>query len=167
MTNHTIVIKLGRAKTGAADSKVQLSLPRISSRLKTRWLWAYGQKIQSTRKGFRACWSRDGIHQIPGRIRLHQTACRRGSRGCRLVDLQKARLESASTRPLPQEFSRKSSWKSGRESGSAAVVVPQHAAQSLTARDLAGCATQFVARFDDAVVKPLMVSFGWSRPRWW
>ena len=39
------------------------------------------------------------------------------------------------------------------------MVIPQHAAQSLTARDLAGCATQFVARFDDAVVKPLMFSF--------
>ena len=77
-----------------------------------------------------------------------------------MVSLQRARLESASTRLVPQEFSGKSSWKSGRESGSAAVVVPQHAAQSLTARDLAGCATQFVARFDDAVVKPLMVSFG-------
>ena len=71
-----------------------------------------------------------------------------------MVDLQKARLESASTRSLPQEFSRKSSWKSVRESGRAAVVVPQHAAQSLTARDLAGCATQFVARFDDAFAKP-------------
>jgi len=30
---------------------------------------------------------------------------------------------------MPQEFSRKSSWKSGRESRSAAVVVPQHAGQ--------------------------------------
>jgi hypothetical protein len=39
-------------------------------------------------------------------------------------------------------------------------VVPQHAAQSLAAHDLAGCATQFVAWFDGAVVKPLMVSFG-------
>jgi len=32
--------------------------------------------------------------------------------------------------------------------------------QSLTVPDLAGCAAQFVARFDDVVVKPLMVSFG-------
>lgn len=77
-----------------------------------------------------------------------------------MVDLQKARLESASTRLVPQAFSRKLSWKSGRESGSAAVVVPQHAAQSRRARDLAGCASHFVVRFDDAVVKPLMVSYG-------
>ena len=77
-----------------------------------------------------------------------------------MVDLQKARLESASTRPLPHEFRRKLSWESGRESRRAAVVEAQHAAQSFTARDLAGCATHFVARFDDAVVKPLMVSFG-------
>ena len=52
-----------------------------------------------------------------------------------------------------------SSWKSGRESGSAAIVVPQHAAQSLAARDLAGCAPHFVAWFDEPIVKPLMVSF--------
>jgi hypothetical protein len=52
-----------------------------------------------------------------------------------------------------------SSWNSGRESASAAVVVPQHAAQSLAARDLAGCAPHFVAWFDEPIVKPLMVSF--------
>ena len=120
----------------------------------------YGQEIQPTRKGLKACWSRDGIHQISGRIWLHQAVCQRGDRGCRLVDLQKARLESASTRLVPQEFSRKSSWESGRESRRAAVVVPQHAAQSFTARDLAACAMHFVARFDDLVVEPLMVSFG-------
>ena len=40
-----------------------------------------------------------------------------------------------------------------------AVVIPQHAAESLTARDLAGCAAHFVAWFDEPIVKPLMVSF--------
>ena len=40
-----------------------------------------------------------------------------------------------------------------------AAVVPQPAAQSFTARDLAACATHFVAWFDDAVAEPLMLSF--------
>jgi hypothetical protein len=39
------------------------------------------------------------------------------------------------------------------------VVVPQHAAQSLAARNLAGCASHFVAWLDELIVKPLMVSF--------
>jgi hypothetical protein len=45
-------------------------------------------------------------------------------------------------------------WESGRESGSAAVVIPQHAAQSLATRDLAGCASHLVAWFDEPIVKP-------------
>jgi len=68
-------------------------------------------------------------------------------------------LESASIRLMPQELSRMSSWESGKESGSAAEVIPQHAAESLTARDVTGCAAHFGARFDDPVVEPLMVSF--------
>src|SRR5512135_560791 len=85
-------------------------------------------KIQPTGKGLKACWSWDGIHQIPGRFCLEQAVGQRGGRGCRLVGLQRARLESAPTRLVPKAFSRKLSWKSGSESGSAAVVVPQHAA---------------------------------------
>src|SRR5262245_7513850 len=43
-------------------------------------------------------------------------------------------------------------------SGCATVVVPQHAAETLVARDLAGSAGHFIARFDQPVVQPLMVS---------
>jgi hypothetical protein len=39
------------------------------------------------------------------------------------------------------------------------MVIPQHAAESLTACDLAGSATYFVAWFDDPIVEPLMVPF--------
>jgi hypothetical protein len=58
-------------------------------------------------------------------------------RGCRLAGLKKVSLESALIRLALPDFSRKLSWKSGRESGSATVVVAEHAAQSLTACDLA------------------------------
>jgi hypothetical protein len=62
----------------------------------------YGQEIQATCNGFKAFWSGDGFHQILGRICLHQTARRGGGgRGCRLIGLQKASLESASTRRVP------------------------------------------------------------------
>jgi hypothetical protein len=37
--------------------------------------------------------------------------------------------------------------------------MPQHAAEPLAARDLAGGAAHFVARFDEPVVEPLMISF--------
>ena len=60
---------------------------------------------------------------------------------------------------MPQEFNRKPSLKAGRESGSAAEVIPQHAAESLTACDVTDGAAHFGAWFDDPVVEPLMVSF--------
>jgi hypothetical protein len=40
------------------------------------------------------------------------------------------------------------------------MVIPQHATESLTACDLAGSAAYFIARFDDPIAEPLMVSFG-------
>ena len=39
------------------------------------------------------------------------------------------------------------------------MVVTEFASQPLTTHDPAGCAAQFVARFDDPVVEPLMVPF--------
>jgi len=39
------------------------------------------------------------------------------------------------------------------------MVIPQHAAESLTACDLAGSAAHFVAWFDDPIAEPLMISF--------
>jgi hypothetical protein len=43
-------------------------------------------------------------------------------------------------------------------SGRATVVVLQHAAETLVARDLAVSAGHFIARFDQPVVEPLVVS---------
>jgi hypothetical protein len=60
---------------------------------------------------------------------------------------------------MPQELSRMSSRESGKESGSAAVVIPHYAAESLTARDVTGCAAHLGAWFDDPIVEPLMVPF--------
>jgi hypothetical protein len=45
------------------------------------------------------------------------------------------------------------------KSGSVAVVVTQHSAESLAALGLTHCLANFVARFDHPVVEPLMVSF--------
>ena len=45
-------------------------------------------------------------------------------------------------------------WNSGRST----IVVPQHTAQSLAARDVVSGAVHFVAGFDQPVVDPLVVS---------
>jgi hypothetical protein len=45
-----------------------------------------------------------------------------------------------------------------RNSCRSTMVVPQHTAQSLAPRDLAGGAAHFVARFNQLVVEPLVVS---------
>jgi hypothetical protein len=39
------------------------------------------------------------------------------------------------------------------------MVIPQRATESLTACDLAGSAAYFIARFDDPIAEPLMISF--------
>jgi len=39
------------------------------------------------------------------------------------------------------------------------MVIAQHAAESLTACDLAGSAGHFIARFNDPIAEPLMISF--------
>jgi hypothetical protein len=49
--------------------------------------------------------------------------------------------------------------KSWRKSRSFAVVIPQHAAESLAAPDLTRSVADFVARFNQAVVEPLMMTF--------
>jgi hypothetical protein len=124
-----------------------------------RLTMAYGPEIEAMRRRFRECWIRDGFPQILGRVCLHQTECRGGGRSWQSVGLHYAGLISASSRRQPQQLIRISSWESSRESGSAAVVIPHYAAESLTARDVTGCAAHLGAWFDDPVVEPLMVSF--------
>ena len=40
------------------------------------------------------------------------------------------------------------------------MVIPQHAAESLTTCNFASSAAHFVAWFDDPIAEPLMISFG-------
>jgi hypothetical protein len=49
-------------------------------------------------------------------------------------------------------------WGSGTKSGGLTVVISQHATESLAALDLTGSAGHFIARFDQPVVEPLVVS---------
>ena len=75
-----------------------------------------------------------------------------------MVGFRRAGLKNASARHMPQEFSRKSSGKSGRESGRFAVVVPQLAAESLAALDLTGGAADLLARIGQSVVEGLVIA---------
>ena len=60
---------------------------------------------------------------------------------------------------VPQNLGRNWLWGFGAESGSPAIVVPQHAAESLTTDDLTGCARRFLSRLNQSVAQPLVVSF--------
>jgi hypothetical protein len=58
---------------------------------------SYGHEIPAPRKGFRAFWLEDRSRQIPGRnLFASNRISGEGGRGCRLLGLKKARLESAS-----------------------------------------------------------------------